>query len=169
MITICALLVTLAADPAPAPKDSSTPRNPNPLAPSLPELTDKEEAELDRIIDQFIAADTGKLRGPEAKKAIDEFKQLGPEATFALLRGFNKSAHIDHSCPALTISRKLTSILRSSDDVKLLMYAKENIGVGVKKTRYRDIIDELKSGCTQRITALKNAPNPEIRNRPKLQ
>ena len=69
------------------------------MAPSLPELTDKEEAELDRIIDRFIQADTGKIAGSEARKAMDDFKELGPEATFALLRGFNKSAHIDHKLP----------------------------------------------------------------------
>jgi hypothetical protein len=154
----------LGADPV--PKDTGTPRKPHPLAPSLPELTDKEEAELDRIIEKFIAADTGKLAGKEAKSALDEFKQLGPEATFALIRGFNKSAHIDHSCPALTIARKLTAILRSSDDIELLQFAKENIGAGVKKTRHGDVIRDVKMGCTQRITAIKNKPSSELRNLP---
>ncbi len=165
MFAIGALLLVLAADPT--AKDGETPRKPHPLAPSLPELTDKEEAEIDAIVDRFIQADTGKLVGADARKAMDEFKQLGPEASFALIRGFNKSAHIDHSCPALTISRKLTSILRPSNDVDLLQYAKENIGAGVKKTKYGDIIRELKMGCTQRITTLKNAPPSEIRNGPK--
>ena len=113
------------------------------------------------------SGDTGKLGGADGRKAIEDFKELGPEATFALIRGFNKSAHISHSCPALTISRRLTAILRSSNDVNLLQFAKENIGVGAKKTKYGDVISELKMGCTQRITALKNAPNAEIRNRPK--
>lgn len=160
MFTVCALLLTMAADPAP----KETPRKPNALAPSLPELTDKEEMEIDSIIDKFILADTGKLGGPEGKKAMDDFKQLGPEATFSLIRGFNKSAHIDHSCPALTISRKLTSILRSSSDVSLLQFAKENIGAGVKKTKYGDVINNLKLGCSQRITALKNQPMSQLIN-----
>jgi hypothetical protein len=165
MLAVCTLLVILAADPAP-PKDSGTPRKPHPLAPSLPELTDKEEAELDRLIDKFIAADTGKLSGLDAKKAMDDFKQLGPEASFALIRGFNKSAHIGHSCPALTIGRKLTSILRATNDIELLQFAKENVGAGVKKTRHGDVIREIKMGCTQRITYVKNLPNPEPRNVP---
>src|SRR4051794_30279116 len=70
MLAICALLLTLAADPI--PKETGTPRKPHPLAPSLPELTDKEEAELDRAIDRFIQADTGKLAGADAKKAMAE-------------------------------------------------------------------------------------------------
>lgn len=164
MFTVCTLLAALAADPA--PKESGTPRKPHPLAPSLPELTDKEEAELDRIIDKFIAADTGKLTGPEAKSAMDQFKELGPEATFALIRGFNKSAHIDHSCPALTIGRKLTAILRSSDDSELLLFAKENVGAGVKKTRHGDVVRQIKMGCSQRITYLKNKPTPKLINVP---
>ena len=69
-----------------------TPRQPNPFAPSLPQLTDEEEKQLDDTVERFIAADTGKQTGPNAKKAIDDFKELGPEATFALIRGMNKAA-----------------------------------------------------------------------------
>ena len=165
MFTLLTMVAILAADPAPA--ETGTPRKPHPLAPSLPELTEKEEAEIDRIIDRFIKADTGKLGGAEGRSAIDDFKELGPESTFALIRGFNKSAHIDHSCPALTISRKLTSILRSSNDVDLLQFAKENIGAGAKQTKYGDVIRQLKMSCSQRITYAKNLPNTEIRNVPK--
>jgi hypothetical protein len=168
MGAICAMLMILGADPE--PKETGTPRKPHPLAPSLPLLTDKEEAEFDRIISKFIEADTGKLSGPAAKQAIDDFKSLGPEATFALIRGFNKSAHIDHSCPALTIGRKLTGFLSRTADVDLLQYTRENIGIGVRKTRHGEVIQELKLGCSRRITALKNAPVPkivnELKNRP---
>lgn len=164
MFAACTLLVILAAEPT--PNDSGTPRRPHPLAPSLPELTDKEEAAFDAVIDKFIAADTGQLSGADARKAMDEFKRLGPEATFALIRGFNKSAHIDHSCPALTIGRKLTVILRSSDDVQLLQFAKENVGAGVKKTRHGDVIRDIKMGCSQRITAIKNKPLSKLERLP---
>ena len=51
------------------PKTSQPPRKPNPLAPSLPETTDEEEERFDRIIDRFILFDTGKLPGPDGKKA----------------------------------------------------------------------------------------------------
>ena len=185
MLTLCAMLVLFGGDPVPntpapkskdpapkvkdpAPKDSAlkTPRKPNPLAPSLPELTEKEDAEIDRVIDRFIKADTGKIGGEEARSAIADFKDLGPEATFGLIRGFNKSAHIDHSCPALTIARKLTTILRSTEDVDLLQYAKENIGAGPKKNKYADTIRDLKMGCNQRITAVKNKPVPNLKEVP---
>jgi hypothetical protein len=160
------VLLTLAADPV--PKETGTPHKPHPLAPSLPELTDKEESAIDKIIDKFIQADTGKLGGAEAKKAMDDFKDLGPEATFALIRGFNKSAHIEHSCPALTIARKLSSFFRQTSDVELLKFAKENVGLGAKNTRYGDVIREMKLGISQRITAVNNAPtNSEIRSAPK--
>ena len=162
MNLLCAVLLLAGAHPE--PKETGTTRKPHPLAPSLPLLTDKEEAELDGIINRFIDADTGKLTGPAARKAIDDFKSLGPEATFALIRGFNKSAHIDHSCPALTIARKLTGFLSRTADVELLQYAKENIGIGVKKTRHGDVIQDLKLGSARRITALKNAPVPKIVN-----
>ena len=39
----------------------------------------------------------------------------------------------------------------TANDIDLLQYAKENIGAGVKKTPHRDIISQVKSGCTQRI------------------
>lgn len=162
MTSFCFACLLLAADPE--PKETGTPRMRHPLAPSLPLLTYKEESELDATINRFIDADTGKLSGPTAKKAIDDFKALGPEATFALIRGFNRSAHIDHSCPALTIARKLTSTLSRTADIDLLQYAKENIGIGVRKTKHGDVIQELKSGCARRISAIKNAPVPKVIN-----
>jgi hypothetical protein len=155
-------MLVLSADPA-TKSDDTTPRKRNPLAPSLPLLTSKEEDELDTIIDRFIQADTGKMTGPEAKKAMDEFKELGPEATFALIRGMNKAAKINHSCPALTIGRKLGAIVRNSNDRDLLLYAKENIGLGVKSSQHMDTIKDLKSGCTARLSAIKNAPITEIK------
>ena len=75
----------------------------------------------------------------------------------------NKAAKINHSCPALTIGRKLGAILRTSKDRDLLLYAKENIGVGVKSSRHMDTIKDLKSGCSARISAIKNAPVTELR------
>jgi hypothetical protein len=162
MLPILALALILAADPVPK-SDGTTPRKPNPFAPSLPLLTDEEEKQFDDIIDRFIQADTGKMTGPMARKAMDEFKELGPEATFALIRGMNKAAKINHSCPALTIGRKLSTIVRSSDDKSLLLYAKENIGLGIKSSQHMDTIKDLKSSCTQRISAIKNAPTVEIR------
>ncbi|HEY1375898.1 MAG TPA: hypothetical protein VGF55_03855 [Gemmataceae bacterium] len=129
---------------------ADTARKPNPLAPSLPELSEDEEKKTDAVIDRFIDADTGKLTGPEAKKAIQDFHKLGPEATFALIRGLNKAAAIDYSCPAVTIARKLGTTLRSTTDTQLLEYARENIGAGVTRSRHMAVIKDLKVACTVR-------------------
>jgi hypothetical protein len=131
---------------------TDTPRKPHPFAPSLPELSEDDEKKIDAIIDRFIDADTGKLTGPDAKKAIAEFNKLGPEATFALIRGLNKSAKIDHSCPAVTIARKLNGTLRSTADTQLLQFARENIGAGVEKSRHMAVIKDLKMTCSTRKT-----------------
>ncbi|HEY8503116.1 MAG TPA: hypothetical protein VIL46_00940 [Gemmataceae bacterium] len=142
------------------------PRQRNPLAPSLPLLTEKEEAQLDAVIDRFILYDTGQLAGAEGKKALRDFHNLGPEATFALIRGLNKAARIEHSCPALTIGRKLAGILRATQDVKLLEYARENIGLGVGNSRHRNVLDNLKLTATTRKGQLQRSGAGVLRTRP---
>src|SRR5262245_16768124 len=125
-------------------------RKPHPLAPSLPQLTYAEEEKIDGIIDRFILFDIAKLPGAEGKKAKQDFDNLGPEAIFALIRGLNKAAKIDASCPALTIGRKVASILRGSRDMELLEFARENIGAGVKYTQHGRILNELRVICMLR-------------------
>jgi hypothetical protein len=79
----------------------------------------------------------------------------------------NKAARIDHSCPAVTIARKLTGILRSSNDPDLLEYAKENIGLGVKQSRHMDVLKELKFTSNMRLNSLKGGARPgELRSVP---
>ena len=56
------LTVLVAAEP------EKTPRKPSGIAPSLPALTKEEEEKLDDIIDRLIRADTGRLRGEEARR-----------------------------------------------------------------------------------------------------
>jgi hypothetical protein len=147
-------------------KPEATPRKPSPFAPSLPELTEEEEARLDAVIDRFIQYDTGKLRGPDAKKALEEFQKLGPEATFALIRGLNKSAAIDHSCPAVTIARKLSGILRTTKDKELLQYARENIGAGVERSKHMAVINDLKLNAGLRQGALERQAPADLRGTP---
>lgn len=170
-LTLAAL--TLAQPPSPGqpppekprPREGSvekTPRPPNPLAPSLPETTDAEEDEFDRVIDRFIEADTGKLRGPEAKQAILAFQKLPPEATFALIRGLNKAAHINHSCPAVVIAKKLAGTIRSTRDPMLLEYVRENVGTGVERSQHVAVLKDLKVMASQRKAALQNEPAPAI-------
>src|SRR5262245_53090423 len=86
---------------------ADAPRKPHPLVPSLPLLPREEEDRLDDIVNRFILFDIGQLPGPEGQKAQAEFQKLGPEAFFALVRGFNRALAVEGSCPAVTIARKL--------------------------------------------------------------
>jgi len=144
-----------------SPEES--PRKLNPLAPSLPLLTKEEERKLDDIVDKFIEYDIGNLPGPEGKAAFKAFHNLGPEATFALIRGLNKSAKIDHSCPALTIARKLSGILRTSNDGRLLEYARENVGAGVERSKHMDAIKDVRMTATTRKNLLLRTGPRELR------
>ena len=156
------LTLALALGAEPQKITSETTPKPHPLAPSLPELSEAQEKKIDGIIDRFIEADTGQLKGPEAKQAMDDFKNLGPEAFFALVRGLNKAALINHSCPAVVIARKLNTQLRSSEDTELLQYARENIGAGVKGSKHGDVLRDLRVISSMRQNALKNQPRPTI-------
>jgi len=65
------------------------------LAPSLPLLTEKEEEKVDDAVDRFIQYDMGQLRDEEGRKAVKEFRELGPEAIPGLIRGLNRAAKIE--------------------------------------------------------------------------
>jgi hypothetical protein len=130
------------------------PRPPHPLAPSLPQLSDEEEERIDKIIDHFILADTGKLQGAEARRATTDFHKLGPEATPALLRSLNRAAAIEHSCPALVIAKKLARTLNSTTDLDLLEYARETIGAGVTAQRHMGVLKDLRVTCMLRKRAV---------------
>jgi len=143
-------LALLALLPGQQPPGGPTPRKPHPLAPSLPELTDAEEANLDRVIDRFIAYDTGKLKGTEGKQALTEFNQLGPEAIPALIRGLNRAANLEHSCPSVIIRNKLQRLLLRSNDVALLDFARDNIGAGVTASRYKGMLNDLRVSLSMR-------------------
>src|SRR5436305_5203302 len=141
------LALLLAGDPV-VGKDA--PRKPNPFAPSLPELTEEEEEKLDQIIDRFIEHDIGKLTGEEGRRARKAFDRLGSEAIPALIRGLNKAAGIDHSCPAVVIGKKLARMLGSTNDTELLEYARENIGADVTQSRHMVVLKDLRVLCMLR-------------------
>src|SRR4051794_2698948 len=76
-------LAVLAGGDALSPGE--TPRKSSPYAPSLPYLSKQEEERIDQVIDQFILADTGRLRGADARTAMRDFEGLKPEAIPALI------------------------------------------------------------------------------------
>ena len=144
------LAVVLSANPAP----DDAPRKPNPLAPSLPLLTSDEENHLDKVIDRFMLADTDQLHGDEAKTAFADFYKLGPEAIPALIRGINRAAVREQSCPTLVIAKKLRTMLLATDDQELLEFARDEIGAGVERSRHKNVLQDLRVLCMLRRNAL---------------
>jgi hypothetical protein len=136
------------------PDKTDTPRRPNPFAPSLPELTKEEEDKIDAVVDQMIKADTGKLKGNDAKQAMRDFDKLGPEAIPGLIRGINRAAQLEHSCPTLVIHKKLGRMLLASHDTELLEFARDNIGAGVGKSLHMRALQDLRVQCMLRKNAL---------------
>jgi hypothetical protein len=156
------LTLACAVDPA----DSPETRKSNPFAPSLRLLTAKEEADLDAVIDRFILYDTGRLRGVEGRKALTDFQALGSNAIPALIRGINRAAKIEASCPAVTIGHKLASLLKRSQDAQLLEFARENIGAGITESRHMRVLKDLQLLCMMRKGKL--SPTTAIRSSPSL-
>ncbi len=144
-------LVVLAGDP-PADRPRS------PIAPSLPLLTARQEAMIDNIIQQFILADTGMLRGDEARAAMDAFEGLGRESIPQLIRALNKTATMQQSCPVVVIHKKLSGLLMTSNDPELLDFAYDNIGAGVGPTKYARALADLKFLIKQRQNVLARRP-----------
>lgn len=140
------------------PAAAETPRPPSAIAPSLPALTREEERRLDDLIDRFMQADIGRLRGLEGRRAVEEFDALKSEAIPALIRGLNRAATIQHSCPVLMISKKLTGLLLASEDPVLLEYARDEIGAGVGRTTHARVLADLRTRVLLRKNALAQRP-----------
>jgi hypothetical protein len=144
-------LVVFAADSktgkAEKPKQSA-------YAPSLPYLTREEEDKLDEIVDRFMLYDIGRLQGREGAKALKDFRALGLEAIPALVRGLNRAAAIEHSCPVVVIAQKIGRLLAASDDEELFEFVKDNIGSGVGRTRHAGVLQDLRFAVSQRKNTL---------------
>jgi hypothetical protein len=154
-MTASLLILALAVGAA---DESAPPRKPSAIAPSLPALTREEEDKIDDIVERFMLADTGRLKGSEARQAVREFEALKIEAVPALIRGLNKAAGLQHSCPVLMISKKLRTMLFSSNDPQLLEFARDEIGAGVGRTRYAGHLQDLRFACLMRKNALARLP-----------
>jgi hypothetical protein len=148
-------LVVFGADDKTATKEK--PKH-SPYGPSLPYLTQEEEDKLDEIVNRFMLYDIGQLQGQEGAKALKAFRELGPEAIPSLVRGLNRAAAIEHSCPVVVIAQKLGRLLAASDDDELLEYVKDNIGSGVGRTRHAGVLQDLRVGVSLRKNALARRP-----------
>lgn len=149
MTHLAAVLALTLGQPSPSDQ-----RLANPLAPSLPQLTPKEEAKFEAIIERFIQYDIGKLPGAPGKKALEDFNRLPPESIFVLIDGFNRASKMEASCPAVLIGKKLVSILNASDDLELLTFAKENVGAGVTAKRHQGLLKDVQFSILLRKGAL---------------
>jgi hypothetical protein len=143
-------LAVLQADPSQPAR--------NPIAPSLPVLTKEQEARIRLVIDRFILADIGVLKGEEARAAAVSFEALGMESVPFLIDGLNQAAQMNQSCPVLTIGRKLSRLLAATEDPELLEYAIDNIGAGVGRTQYARALDDLRFQARMRKNALARRP-----------
>src|SRR5262249_51653349 len=154
------LALAFAAD-----EPARTPRKPSPIAPSLPALTKEEEAKVDEVIDRFMQADVGRLKGAEARKAVEAFEKLGPEAVPPPLRALDRAARIKHSGRVLTISKKLTRLLTASDDPALLEFARDEIGAdgSLRRSPHAAVLADLRVRCMLRKNALARRPAPPPR------
>jgi hypothetical protein len=110
----------------------------------------EQEKKFDQIVDAFIEADLGNLRGEQGVRAKQAFERLPPEAIFALIRGLNKASTIDHSCPVTVISKKLRGLLVASKDPDLLDYALDNIGGFSRGSRHVQAVDTVISAALSR-------------------
>jgi hypothetical protein len=169
-MTSCAFILALAlfADPPvnrqrELPGDSATragtkdakekPKR-SPYAPSLPYLTKEEEDKLDAIVERYIQYDIGRLHGKEGANALKDFKALGPEAIPSLVRGLNRAAKVEHSCPVVVIAQKLVRLLAASEDQELMEYVRDNVGSGVGNTRHAGVLKDLRFAVLMRKNAL---------------
>ena len=142
--------LAIFAGGTPSPKE----RERHPLAPSLPLLTKEEYKKIDTVIDRFIDYDTGKLKGPAGKKALEDFNRLGPESIFNLVDGLNRAAEMQDSCPAVIIAKRVAYILTTTEDADLLAFAKDTIGAGVTGKRHLGVLKDLQFNILLRKAAL---------------
>ena len=98
--------------------------------------------------------DTGQLKGEEGKTALQDFTNLGPDAIPALIRGINRAAVMEQSCPTLVIAKKLKTMLMASDDQDLLDFAHDNIAAGVERSQHMNVLQDLRVMCMLRRNAL---------------
>ena len=109
-IMLAKILLPLAlALPAQVSTDQA---KPNPLAPSLPQVTEEEQARFEAVIDELHPVRHRQASwGRGARKALEDFNALPPHAVFALIDGFNRTANFEATCPAVIIGKKIQAPL----------------------------------------------------------
>jgi hypothetical protein len=125
----------------------------------VPRASPEREAQYDAVVQRFILYDIGRLAGPKA--AVD-LEALGPDAIRALVRGLNRSATLDASCPVVSISDKLGRLLATCNDPELLAEVRDGIGKGVGPTLHHAYLTAVKQACAERLKKLKDQLKPRV-------
>jgi HEAT repeat protein len=133
------------------------------LAPKeVPKATPEREALYDAVVQRFILYDVGRLPGLAGRKAAADFEALGSDAIPALVRGLNRSATLDASCPVVAISGKLGTLLAACNDLELIAQVRDSIGKGVGLTLYAPYLDALKQSCANRLKKSQDLLKPRV-------
>src|SRR5262249_16117795 len=77
----------------------------------LPQLQVQKYVVYNKVVDDFILYDIGRLRGQLGQLALTRFNQLGPDSLPALVRGINLAAGLEASCPIVVLRRKFQDML----------------------------------------------------------
>jgi hypothetical protein len=132
-------------------------RPPHPLAPSLLTPTKAENAAYKKAIDRLIDVEINKGSASAVREATRAVDELPPEAIFVLVDRFNYAANNEHSCPAVILAKKITSIVQRSGDAHLVSYVKENVGAGVAAKRHLGVLKDLQIACVVRRNQIQAA------------
>jgi hypothetical protein len=106
----------------------------------------------DEIVDRFIAYDIGQLGGEAGAKAYQDFTAMnGKEAIPAVVRGVNKAARIQASCPIIVLSAKLRTMLAECQDRDTLQAAVEGLDATGRDVYYAAYVESLAQEAANRL------------------
>jgi hypothetical protein len=129
--------------------------------------TPQERARYDKIVDEFIQYDVGKLRGETGRQANARFQSLqDPRAIPSLVRGAINASQIRASCPIIMISNKLGGLLRATDDPRLLQHALDYLKPTGPEAPYGTYLNNLRQIANEqyrRTTGQEPATPTELR------
>jgi hypothetical protein len=150
---LCLLAFSLAVVPLPGQVTAGKP----PAGSEGKGKLERQE-EWDEVVAWFIRFEIGQLKREEAKLSTKDFHnslaRLDARAIPALVRGVNRAALENYSCPYMMFAAKLSALLSLTDDRKLVGYAVEHLGEGVTNREYLHKLDLLRGEAQRRLVAI---------------
>jgi len=118
--------------------------------------------DYDRIVDDFIEYDVGRLRGRAGQMANARFQSMqSPQAIPSLVRGVNRAARLRQSCPVVAVSAKLQRMLQTTADAELLRWVVENLDQSSPEITYGTYLDNIRQIANHQLAAVDEA-TPEV-------